>query len=289
MTNLFFPFLVVFFLHVTSVQAGTIPWKWQLSLTGEESGQALKHPTALMIDEERERYYVVDTGNNRLLSYDRNGILINVLKAGGQLSLPYDLVRTSDGLLWVVERQKNSLTSINLKDRSVTPMQLFNKKERIYPDRLDQQDDFFYLVDRIDGRLLKLNRKLEVIKIFTSPDAAGALVDFKLMGNGLWALDQQGKQVINFTLDGKVSSVFSVEEIDFPTSLAIGPAGLIYVLDRHQGNIAVFHPKGQFKYRFLERGQARGQLYYPIEIHFDPWGRLCVVEEGNGRVEVFER
>jgi streptogramin lyase len=289
MRNVFLPLLCVFFLHAVNVQAGTIPWKWRLSLTGEESGQALDNPTALMIDEERERYYVVDSGNNRLLSYDRNGILINVLKAGGQLSLPYDLVRTSDGILWVVERQKNSLTSINLQDRSVTPMQLLDKEERIYPDRLDQQGDFFYIIDKIDGRLLKLNRELEVIQIFTSLDDTGAFVDFKSTGNALWALDQQGKRIIHFTLDGKVNSVFSVAEIDFPTSLAIGPAGLIYVLDRHQGNIAVFHPKGQFKYRFLERGQARGQLYYPIEIHFDPWGRLCVVEEGNGRVEVFER
>ncbi len=289
MRKLLTSFLFILFLHATTAQAGTIPWKWRLSLTGDQSGLALDNPTALMIDEERERYYVVDSGNNRLLSYGRNGELLNVLKAGGQLSLPYDLARTSDGTLWVVERERNSLTSINLQDRSVSAMQLLYQEKRVYPDRLEQQDDFFFIIDKLDGKLLKFNRELEVTQIFTSPDYTGGFIDFKLTNDALWALDYQEKRIVRFDLDGTVNSMFSVEEIEFPASLAIGPAGLIYVLDRHQGNIAVFHPKGHFKYRFLSRGQARGQLYYPFEIHFDPWGRLCVVEEGNGRVEIFER
>lgn len=289
MRKLLLPLLFIILLHSTAAQAGTIPWKWHFSLTGNESGQAFDRPTALMIDDELERYYVVDSGNDRLLSYDRNGELLNVLKAGGELTLPYDLVRTSDGMLWVVELKKNSLTSINLKDRSVTPMQLFNQQERIYPDRVEQQDDSFYIIDRNDGRIFKFNRNLEVTQLFNNPDYKGSFVDFKLTDNALWALDLQEKRIIQFALDGTVTSMFSVEATDFPTSLAIGPAGLIYVLDRHQGNIAVFHPDGHFKYRFLERGQAQGQLYFPMEIHFDPWGRLCVVEEGNSRVEIFER
>lgn len=289
MRKLLLPLLLVLSLLFTSAQAATTPWKWRLSLTGEESGLALNHPTALMVDEERKRYYVVDSGNNRLLSYDSTGVLIHVLKAGGQLALPYDLVRTSDGTLWVVEREKNSLTRINLKDRSVTPMQLLNQDIRIYPDRLEQKDDIFYVIDKMDGKLLQFNQELETIQTFASPDDTGAFIDFKITDKALWALDSQEKRIIQFTLDGTVTSMFSVAEIDSPTSLAIGPAGLIYVLDRHQGNIAVFHPNGHYKYRFLERGQARGQLYFPVEILFDPWGRLCVVEEGNGRVEIFER
>jgi hypothetical protein len=35
-------------------------------------------------------------------------------------------------------------------------------------------------------------------------------------------------------------------------------------------------------------GRAREQLYYPVELKFDPWGRLFVVEEGNGRIQVFK-
>ena len=195
----------------------------------------------------------------------------------------------SDGIIWIVELEKNSLTRINLKDRSIAPMQLINKNERIYPARIEQQGDLFYIIDRSDGMLFEFNRNLETTKLFNTPDNIGSFVDFKITDNALSALALQNKPVINFALYVTITSMFSVEKTDFPTSLAIGPAGLVYVLDRHQGNIAVFHPDGHFKYRFLERGQAQGQLYFPMEIHFDPWGRLCVVEEGNGRVEVFKR
>jgi len=61
------------------------------------------------------------------------------------------------------------------------------------------------------------------------------------------------------------------------------------VLDRQQRNVVVYDKNGEFKYRFLEKGITRGQLYYPSEIRFDPWGELCLVDEGNGRVEIFKR
>ena len=90
---------------------------------------------------------------------------------------------------------------------------------------------------------------------------------------------------LNGTMEAKVKLDPSV--IDFPTSLALDDSGLLYILDRHQGTIAVFDNNGRFKYNFLEAGESRGKIYYPIEIEFDPWGRLCVVEEGNGRVQIF--
>jgi 6-phosphogluconolactonase (cycloisomerase 2 family) len=77
--------------------------------------------------------------------------------------------------------------------------------------------------------------------------------------------------------------------VDFPVSLAVGPADSFYILDRHQNNIVVFSRDGQFQYSFLEFGQGPNQLYFPRQLRFDPWGRLCVVDEGNGRVEIFSR
>ena len=79
------------------------------------------------------------------------------------------------------------------------------------------------------------------------------------------------------------------DRVDYPVSLAIGPSGFIYILDRHSRDVAVFDPAGEFKYRFLQPGIASGQLYYPAEVRFDPWEGLAVTDEGNARVEVFKR
>ena len=114
---------------------------------------------------------------------------------------------------------------------------------------------------------------------------------FDIKNNRIWALEQQEKAVYVFSMSGKQERKIKLpsHEIDFPRSIAIDENGMLYILDRHRSAIAVFDDNGQFKYRFLQEGQARGQLYYPIEIKFDPWGRLCVMEEGNGRVQVFTR
>ena len=43
---------------------------------------------------------VVDSGKNRILSFDRAGNLLHVFKAGDTLERPFDMVRTTDGALW---------------------------------------------------------------------------------------------------------------------------------------------------------------------------------------------
>ena len=152
------------------------------------------------------------------------------------------------------------------------------------------KDDEIYLLDWASGEIAVLNMSMEVERWLACEECSGAIVDFKLHKESVWALDQQGKKIVRFSKEGKVLASFTVEqELEFPVSLAIGPAGQVYVLDRHAGQIAVFDVSGTFKYRFLSKGQSRGQLYLPSEIVFDPWGRLCVVEEGNGRVEIFAR
>ena len=103
-------------------------------------------------------------------------------------------------------------------------------------------------------------------------------------------MEQDKRSIYRFNLNGRVEKVIQLgEDVVFPVSLTIGPSGFIYVLDRHLRRIAVYDSNGSFKYSFLDEGVARGQLYYPIQVRFDPWGRLCIVDEGNARVEIYKR
>ena len=77
--------------------------------------------------------------------------------------------------------------------------------------------------------------------------------------------------------------------LEFPVSLAVGPSGYLYVLDRHQNSVLVYDESGVFRYSFLSSGQSVSNVYFARQVRFDPWDRLCVVDEGNGRVEVFNR
>lgn len=282
-------FLLLCFSNPAAAEA---PWKWQLSLNmkKDQSGNQLLFPTAVYVDKDRERYYVVDAGSNSLHSFDIKGNHLNTLKPGEQLKQPYAIVRDSHEILWVVEKGNNSLTQIDLKEKKIVTHELkFNNKE-VYPDRLVMVDDQFYVLDKYSGRILLYDINLNFLKDFGCSECKGGIRDFTVKDHKIWALGTIDKCIYLFDANGDQKKKVNINKnVTFPFALDIGPGGQIYVLDRHSGSVVVFDDNGEFKYRFLAKGESRGRLYYPEDIKFDPWGRLCVIDSGNGRVELFGR
>ena len=104
------------------------------------------------------------------------------------------------------------------------------------------------------------------------------------------AIEPRDKKIYRFSTDGKLAEVINLgDEVDFPVSLAVSPYGTIFVLDRPQNRVLTYDENGQFQYSFLGSGQSPGKVYFPRQLRFDPWGNLCVVDEGNGRVEIFNQ
>ena len=273
-----------------SLAAAEPPWKWQMSLHIETPGDAMYMPSAVSFDPVAERYYVVDTGRNRLVSFSRDGVLLKAFSADDRLLSPFDMVRLNSGALWVVEKGRNSLTLINIGAKEVKPQVLKDGGYQLFPDRIAYAQGALYLLDRASGDVLRLNSDLTVAQRFGCADCTGGFVDFTVTDDSVWALETLGKQVFRFRPDGSIAETIHFKgQVDFPVSLDIGPDDALYILDRHQNRVLVFQRDGQFQYSFLELGQGPGQLYFPRQIRFDPWGQLCVVDEGNGRVEVFSR
>ena len=271
---------------------GKTPWKWQMSLRTDAQVGAMHMPTTLYVDEEKERYYVADSGNNRLLSFDRDGKLLNTFNANKELKIPSDMVRTDSGLLWVVEKGRNSLTEINIPLKQVITHTLKDRGQLVFPDRIEYHNHEFYVLDKASGDILVLDQDLVRRQRIACPteNGSGGFVDFKLADNEVWALDQHKKAIYHFRADGNIAHRISLGEVvHSPVSLAVGVGGILYVLDRLDGTISAFDSMGRLKYSFLGAGQAQGKLYFPSEMRFDPWGQLCVVDEGNGRVEIFTR
>jgi len=245
-------------------------------------------PSALHIDPVLGRYYVVDSGNNRILTFDRAGEFHRGFDAADQLRVPFDLVREA-GILWIVEKGKNSLTKIDLEAKKIYPKTLSADGKLLYPDRLEIEKNILYTLDKASGSVFALDKNLNISSRFTCGKCDLGFVDFKIRNGSLWALEQGSKTIYRFAMNGSLQETIQLDgsSVDFPRSIEVDDIGFFYILDRHQGSIAVFDGRGGFRYSFLEPGQARGQLYYPIELKFDPWGRLCVVDEGNGRVQIF--
>ncbi len=286
-----FLLVFIFLLPFSMANGGGVPWKWVMSLDMDRAGVHVREPTALYYDARVKRYYVVDSGNHRLVSFDEQGRFLNQFDAGGQLKGPFAMVKDVRGNLWVVEKKVNSLTYIHLKRRAVERHSLaLPNGEAVFPDRLaiDAQGTI-YLLDRGSGKVVALDKDLRVVRQYGAP-GGGRFCDFKLKSDGVWALEPLTRRVYHFSKEGKFLGEVALKgDLAFPISLEVDSVGLIYIADRPVGNVKVFDSRGNFKYSFLERGENRGRIYYPFQLVFDEMGRLCVVEEGNGRVEVFQR
>lgn len=273
-----------------SALAQQSPWQWQMSLKVDSVGDAMYMPSAVGFDVESERYYAIDTGRNRLVSFDREGKLIRAFTANDQLRAPFDMVRLDNGQLWVVEKGRNSLTLIDLAARKIEPRMIKDGARQVFPDRIAQAGGRLYVLDRSSGDVLRLAADLSVERRFSCADCTGGITDFVVADGRVLALGGRDRKILSFNNDGSVAREYPLgREVDFPISLAVGPSGFIYVLDRHSNSILAYDEDGRFRYRFLSTGHSTGRLYFARQIRFDPWGNLCVVDEGNGRVEVFAR
>ena len=274
----------------SSIWAQESTWQWLFSLKQQDKDQApVLMPTGLYVDGERDRYYLVDPLSKSIHSYDKTGKYLNTFNPEGKLSAPYDMTRDAKGVLLVVEKGRNTLTEINLKARKMTPRKLKFKGRQPYPDRVSVSGGKVFILDKYSGDVVRFDRKLTTSKEYGCKSCDG-FIDFKVKSEGVWALEKNSNSVFQFNNSGKVVKEITLDhDMAFPFAIEIGPSNLIYILDRHKGEIVVFDQKGRFKYKFLTKGHSRGRLYYPENLIFDPWGRLCVVDSGNARVEVFGR
>ena len=291
------PYLNIFvlaFILVLMPTASTMAksaWQWEMSLYVNTPGDAMYMPAAVAFDPASQRYYAVDAGNNRLVSFDRNGKLLKAFSADNRLRIPFDMVRLDNGQLWVVEKGRNSLTHINVGAREVKPHTIMDGNRQVFPDRIALSGNKLYVLDRASGQVLRLNDNLEIEQRYGCKDCLGVIVDFCLEGDSVWALETIAKNVYQFKADGTIEKTINLgDEVNFPVSLALGPSdSSLYILDRYLNRVIVFGRDGRYQYDFLGLGQGQGKLYFPRELRFDPWGRLCIVDEGNGRIEVFSR
>ena len=264
-------------------------WKLLFSLQSDKKGVALSHPAGLYVDAQSERYYVLDTGHNRVISFGRGGELLQAFTAGGALAKPIAMVKKGDGRLLVVEKGKGTLTEIDVKSKSVVPQPLQDQGRMVFPQRIKVSDQKFYVLDKVSGNILVLDSNMTVTARLSCPDCRAGYADFSVKGGTVYALPMMATAVHTFDAAGTLTGSITLSSPpEFPVSLALHPDGGFLVLDRHANTVAHYQADGRLKGRHLGPGHKGGGLSYPAEIQMDPWGRVCIVDEGNGRVSVYQ-
>ena len=267
------------------------PWQPVTTLPAKDAEVTLGDSLALAVDPGRQRYYVVDSDRAQLVSFDAQGAFLAALNPGNQLVKPVSLALAANGKLWIVERATNQLLYVDLQQQQVRAFDLtYPDGGLIFPDQVAlDTDNRLFLLDRARGGVVRLDDNLQVVQTYLPEGDFQGFADFQITAEGVWALDGLSRTLHLFAVDGSPQRRVSVQDLQFPVALAIDAVGQFYLLDRHAGKVAVFDRQGGFSYDFLLKGKRPGRLWYPSGLLFDWDGRLCVANEGNGRIDIYAR
>jgi DNA-binding beta-propeller fold protein YncE len=76
-------------------------------------------------------------------------------------------------------------------------------------------------------------------------------------------------------------------QLTWPSGIAVGPEGNVYVSDEHRHDVQAFDPDGNFLHRWGSLGAEPGQFYHPAGLAADAEGNILVVDSVNNRVQTF--
>jgi len=248
---------------------------------------SFKQPQSIYVDQIRGKIYVVDTMNNRLISYDKNYNFISQFNAEGKLNLPVSMLKDKKGHLIVTNKGERNVLVIYLKERIIKPLDFSKIHPRPAPSRLAMDENGrLYVIDGAYKRILIFSDDYRFIGEIKAPQAAG-FSDVKVVSNRIYALDTILKEVFVFDIQGNLVRSLKFKSLDFPVSLEVDRRGYLYILDAHEDKIYIF--KGHKIIGEIGRkGWKEGKFYYPRYVYMGNKDILYVVDTGNNRIEVFK-
>jgi len=267
------------------------------SMTGNKEIGRLGLLGGVFFDEKKERLYVTDATNHRILAFDADFKYLSEFTGGGALAHPTSIVRDRTGKFFVAEPTKGQVLLIDMARQSIKPVDFSGipSGNPVYPGNMAiDPEDYLYVVDEANQRILvfdpnvRFQRQIPVkdgqglrdVKV----DAAGRIYALSTIDGSVRVYDRQGDLLLRFGKRGDRKG-----EFDFPASLAIDRKGLIYVVDQHRNHVLVFNKDGRFVFDFSQLGWREGRLHLPSFIYINGADQIFIVDRENARVSVFEQ
>lgn len=297
--KIYFPILVLICLQLVP----DMGFCWQRSrvkhivaITGNKDIGHFGILGSVFFDERKNRLYVVDSTNNRILSFNSDFKFLAEFSGGGALSFPSSLVKDKHGRFFVAEPTQGQVILVDIAQNSIQPMDFSAVPEgnSVHPGNMAvDSEDRLYIVDKANQRILVFDPSLKFERqIFVKygqglrdvkVDSEGFVYTLSTIKGIICVFDSHGKFLYKFGKRGSGSGQFR-----FPVSLAVSRQGLVYVLDQHMGKVLVFNKKGEFLFDFSQFGWREGRLYFPSYLYINSSGQIFIVDRGNARVCVFE-
>ena len=266
-------------------------------------------PSSVYFDAHQDEIYIADTGNNRIIIFDKFGNYVFEFSDIKHLSAPGQIAVDSLGRIFVLcksHREKLRVFDYNgIFLHDLIPTEYWMS----FPFADSSASISSFLLDEED-RLFVLRSRPAHIYVYSS--AGQPLYDFPLFEEMSDYTRKQSmlgtlsiingdlvipmpivSQLARYTKQGKFVRIFGYPgggpgELSFPIAAAADGAGGILVLDKHRHAVIQYRDDGTFHREVGGMGSGPGWFYHPRALATNPDGQCYVTQTLMNRVQTIQ-
>ncbi len=239
---------------------------------------------------------VADTGNGRLMKYTfKDGAVKDETEIKVQQVLyPIEVQMNLKGEIFVLDGQQRRIVRLSADGKFESYLDFPGAPDAgsVIPKsfKIDPNNGNIYVLDIFGARVIVTDPGGKYLKQIKLPKDAGFITDLAPAADGKIILLDSAKAVLYISSqDGASFSAFTGslrEFMDFPTGISY-VNGLIYVVDKNGGSIALIGMDGAFHGRRSGLGWDEGLLYFPAQMCVESDGYAVIADRENNRVQIF--
>ena len=286
------------------------------SVTGADMDQKFNQPSDVFIDEKHNEFYVVDSGNRRVVVFDMDGFYQYQFAIPGKYGVPSSLeVNNRDEILVVIDgkvaccdfrgsllehvefdgfpdAEKVKVTRLRI-DRKNNYYVLDAGKQRVLAFDSDWNFKFAIDKDGLPGVKKKMTptplafhgKEEPMVKSWGISDICvdddGLIYLVEPMASYVFVFNGKGKYLRSI---GEPGAAFNT--LSLPNGVTVDSRGRVLVVDTTGHGMLGYDKKGKFLFALGGFGNSTGRFYFPKYISADRAGRIYVVEPFLGRIQV---
>lgn len=287
----------------------TASQRFWAAISGDDAPVGLVKPVEVKSLPGLNRFYVSDVGRSAVIVFDLEAHEVRTLsvpKDVPPLIQPSSLVTDTVGNLYVLERRSASIHvfdrfekynhTINLATSAIrkpVALAINSKVSRLYV--ADAESRAVYVVDYQGVVLNKITSGAGVDNPFLLPigiaiNSKGHIIVADSFGAAIQVFDSEGHFLRKFGRRGDGLGDFQLIK-----AVAADSSDNLYVVDGRSHTISIFNEQGDLLfvlggyYASVETGKlAPGGFSIPVGIDIDSTDRIFVVDQMNGRVQIFQ-
>jgi streptogramin lyase len=235
--------------------------------------------------------YVVDSGNNRIQKFSKNGTLITKWgrygTGDGEFNFPHGIAINDLGEVYIVEYNNNRIQKFSASGKFLAKWGTKGSYDYEFDGPMQIAIDTnrnVYISDYGNDRIQVFNQNGDFIKNWDKVNPGAIAIDKNT--NNIYVTSQYPRRVEKFDSLGNFLTSWGHSGDDdggfaIPSGITVDIYGNVFVSDISNNNIQKFTSTGEFVYRWIRGNYTNPQISGPRGMSSDAAGNIYVASTGG--------